>query len=95
MDADKHFADDARQHSQKIKHMLNQAAEHSREDIDKVSDPKARALFETTAEVLLGLAKAYDHLSKRMKRLGLDLAPVLALGLQKKRGYLHRSVGAK
>jgi len=29
--------------------------------VAKVSEPKAQALFETTAEVLRGLATAYDH----------------------------------
>jgi hypothetical protein len=34
-----------------------------RQDIGKVEEPKARALFETTAEVLLGLKKAYQDYS--------------------------------
>jgi hypothetical protein len=37
---------DPRHHTQKLKHMLNETAKHSREDISKVSDPKAKALFE-------------------------------------------------
>jgi hypothetical protein len=49
---------DPRQHMQDIKGMLDQAARHCREKID---DPKAQALFETTAEVLKGLMTAYDH----------------------------------
>jgi hypothetical protein len=40
--------------------MLNDTATHAREDVSKVSDPKAQALFETTAEVLKGLVKAFD-----------------------------------
>jgi hypothetical protein len=43
----------------KIKRMLNDTIEHRREDGEKVQDPKARALFETSAEVLTGLVKAY------------------------------------
>jgi hypothetical protein len=35
--------------------------EHARQDVAKVDDPKAQALFETTAEVLAGLKKAYEH----------------------------------
>jgi hypothetical protein len=31
--------------------MLRDVAAHAREDVGKVSDPKAQALFETTAEV--------------------------------------------
>jgi len=33
---------------------------HAREDIGKIREPKAEALFETTAEVCTGLIKAYD-----------------------------------
>ena len=42
-----------------IRRMLMDVAEHARDDIDQVSDPRAKALFETTAEVLDGLAKAF------------------------------------
>ena len=41
--------------------MLNDLVYHVREDVAKVSEPKAQALFEATAEVLRGLATAYDH----------------------------------
>ncbi|PYY05213.1 MAG: hypothetical protein DMG69_27845 [Acidobacteria bacterium] len=34
--------------------------DHTREDVGKINDPKAQALFETTAEVLTGLSKAYE-----------------------------------
>jgi hypothetical protein len=53
--------DDPRHHTAKLKAMLNDTARHAREDIDKIDDPKAQALFETTAEVLIGLMTAYDH----------------------------------
>jgi hypothetical protein len=52
---------DPRHHTAKLRAMLTQAADHAREDVSKVRDPQARALFETTAEVLLGLSKAYEH----------------------------------
>ena len=51
---------DPRHQTVKLKQMLNDTATHAREDVSKVSDPKARALFETTAEVLNGLVKAFD-----------------------------------
>lgn len=44
-----------------VKERLDDLIRHLREDIGKVSDPKAEALFETTAEVLGGLRKAYEH----------------------------------
>lgn len=52
--------DDPRHHTEKLKGMLTEVVQHAREDISKVHDPKAQALFETTAEVLLGLRKAYE-----------------------------------
>jgi hypothetical protein len=52
---------DPRHHTAHIKQMLNDLVHHVREDVAKVSEPKAQALFETTAEVLRGLATAYDH----------------------------------
>ena len=48
-------------HTRKIKQMLSDVIDHTREDIDKVHDPKAQVLFETTAEVLIGLRTAYEH----------------------------------
>ncbi|MEW2633884.1 hypothetical protein AB0903_20065 [Streptomyces sp. NPDC048389] len=41
--------------------MLDQVVQHAREDIGKVGDPKAEALFETTAEVCTGLKTAFEH----------------------------------
>jgi hypothetical protein len=39
--------------------------DHLREDVTKVNDPAAKALFETSAEVLIGLEKAFsDYESK-------------------------------
>lgn len=35
-------------------------AEHLRSDVTKIEDPKGQALFETSAEVLLGLRKAFE-----------------------------------
>ncbi|WP_165984717.1 hypothetical protein [Streptomyces sp. YIM 98790] len=41
--------------------MLDEVIGHAREDIGKVTEPKAQALFETTAEVCTGLKTAYEH----------------------------------
>lgn len=41
--------------------MLTEVIDHIREDIDKVNEPKAQALFETSAEVLTGLRTAFEH----------------------------------
>lgn len=34
---------------------------HLRDDVSKVQDPQAKALFETAAEVIQGLSKAFKH----------------------------------
>ncbi|MGK5497907.1 hypothetical protein [Streptomyces sp. URMC 125] len=52
---------DPRHHTIKLKQMLDEVVEHARQDIGKVDEPKAQALFETTAEVCTGLRTAYDH----------------------------------
>ena len=46
------------QHAARIASLLQQAQQECRADIERVNDPRARALFETTAEALGGLCKA-------------------------------------
>lgn len=48
-------------HSKNIQQMLQELANHAREDLDKVNEPRFQALLETTAEVLGGLQTAYAH----------------------------------
>jgi len=50
---------DPRHHTRKIEQRLQATIDHLREDIDKIEEPKARAMFETSAEVLGGLVKAF------------------------------------
>ena len=52
-------------HTQKIKAQMRQLIDHLREDVGKVTEPKAQALFETSAEVLIGLVKAFDDYEKK------------------------------
>ena len=52
---------DPRRHTANIRTMLEGVINHAREDVGKVDEPRAQALFETTAEVLQGLVTAYDH----------------------------------
>ncbi|MFO0860054.1 MAG: hypothetical protein U0570_05815 [Phycisphaerales bacterium] len=56
---------DPRHHTARIRAMLQDVARHAREDVTKVADPRAQALFETTAEVLKGLETAYEHFESR------------------------------
>ncbi len=46
-------------HTTKTRAKLTALAEHLRGDVEKVDEPRAQALFETTAEVLLGLERAF------------------------------------
>jgi hypothetical protein len=52
---------DPRHHTARIGKMLDEVIQHAREDVSKVDDRAAKALFETTAEVLSGLRTAYKH----------------------------------
>jgi hypothetical protein len=54
-----------RYHTANLRKMLSQVIDHARSDVGKVSDPKAQALFETTAEVLAGLRKAFEDFENR------------------------------
>jgi len=51
-------------HTQKIKAQMRQLIDHLCEDVRGVTEPKAQALFETSAEVLTGLVKAFDDYEK-------------------------------
>lgn len=55
---------DPTEHTQKIKTEFQKLTDHLREDVRKVDDPKAKALFETSAEVLNGLIKAFSDYEK-------------------------------
>jgi hypothetical protein len=52
-------------HTKKIKGQMRQLIEHLREDDEKIIEPKAQALFETSAEVLTGLVKAFDDYEQK------------------------------
>jgi uncharacterized membrane-anchored protein YhcB (DUF1043 family) len=46
-------------HTQKMQRRLQDTMNHLREDIGKVDEPQLKAMFETAAEVLGGLIKAF------------------------------------
>ena len=48
-------------HTANVKKMLEELIEHLREDTRHIAEPKAQALFETSAEVLEGLRTAFTH----------------------------------
>ena len=47
---------DPRHHTQKMQRRLQETMDHLRDDIGKVDEPQLKAMFETSAEVLTGLA---------------------------------------
>ena len=51
---------DPRRYTTPIKMKLRELASQMRDDLDKVDDEKARALLETSAEVILGLMQAFE-----------------------------------
>ena len=52
---------DAKAHSENIRSGIQELIDHLKKDISIVDDPKAKALFETSAEVLSGLKTAFSH----------------------------------
>ena len=53
-----------------MKARLQEDIAHLREDIRKVDEPQLKAMFETSAEVLTGLAKAFDDYERKNERRG-------------------------
>jgi len=63
--ADQNYQEsDPRYHTSTVKTMLDELINHLREDTGKFNEPKAQAMFETSAEVLLGIKKAFDDYEK-------------------------------
>jgi hypothetical protein len=52
-------------HVQKMKKRLEETITHLRQDIAKVDEPQLAAMFETSAEVLAGLVKAFHDYEKK------------------------------
>jgi hypothetical protein len=52
-------------HTQKMKQALEQIRTHLREDIEKVDEPQLKAMFETSAEVIGGLTKAFSDYERK------------------------------
>jgi hypothetical protein len=52
-------------HTQNMKKRFQETITHLRQDINKVEEPQLKAMFETSAEVLTGLTKAFDDYEKK------------------------------
>ena len=56
---------DPRHHTLRIRDRMNELIEHLREDVEKIDEPQAKALFETSAEVIAGLVRAFEHYDEK------------------------------
>jgi hypothetical protein len=56
---------DPRAHTANVRKEFRQLIDLLRGDIEKITDPKAQALFETTAEVITGLDTAFKHYEEK------------------------------
>jgi hypothetical protein len=52
-------------HTRNMAARLKETIDHMRADVDKVDEPQFKALFETSAEVLGGLVKAFEDYEKK------------------------------
>lgn len=59
---------DPRHHTQKMQKALQDIRNHLREDIGKVDEPQLKAMFETSAEVLGGLEKAFKDYEQKNEK---------------------------
>lgn len=56
---------DPRYHTQKLQREMRDLIAHLRADVEKVEEPQAKAMFETSAEVLGALVKAFQDYEQR------------------------------
>jgi TATA-binding protein-associated factor Taf7 len=56
---------DPKHHTQMMRQRLQETIDHMRKDIEKVDEPQLKAMFETSAEVLAGLVKAFSDYEKK------------------------------
>jgi hypothetical protein len=54
-----------RAHTANIRGEFRELIQHLRDDVKRVEEPKARALFETAAEVITGLDTAFQHYEEK------------------------------
>jgi len=66
------------EHTINIKEEFKKLSEHLREDVDKVDDPKAKALFEVSAEVIDGLEKAFIDYERKNESAWINTNPLKA-----------------
>ncbi len=56
---------DPHHHVRKVARHFQALIDHLRQDIEKIDEPRCKAMFETSAEVLGGLRKAFADYEKK------------------------------
>ncbi|MGO4571874.1 hypothetical protein [Microvirga sp. 2TAF3] len=54
-----------RHHTRNMQKRFQELIDHMREDVSKVDEPQLKAMFETSAEVLTGLKKAFSDYEQK------------------------------
>jgi hypothetical protein len=62
---EEHSTNNPIEHAANIRKKFLELIEHLRSDVKKVEDVSAKALFEVSAEVLVGLNKAFEDFEKK------------------------------
>lgn len=52
-------------HTQNMQRRLRDDIDHLRKDVEEIQEPQLRAMFETSAEVLEGLVKAFQDYEQK------------------------------
>ncbi len=66
------------EHTANLKEEFNELSDHLREDVDKVDDPQAKALFEISAEVINGLEKSFSDYERKNESTWANSNPLKA-----------------
>jgi predicted AlkP superfamily phosphohydrolase/phosphomutase len=53
------------EHTANVKKEFKALIDHLRKDVERLEDPKAKALFEVSAEVIAGLEKAFTDYEQK------------------------------
>lgn len=73
---EKSVSSNPREHTANIKEEFKKLSEHLREDVEKVNDPQAKALFEVSAEVIDSLEKAFVDYERKNESAWINTNPL-------------------
>ena len=66
------------EHTATIKKEFRKLSQHLREDVEKISDPEAKSLFEVSAEVINRLEKAFSDYERKNETAWINTNPLKA-----------------